>query len=830
MMTKVDRVVQNARRSRVRARASWTVVPLLLAVFTATAFAAPPEIGNVQVIGQISGASAGRSTEHRWDMSATDVGTMFTDFAGNLFIAFGDSFGFVGGSGPGTPGNALHNWRPNTLARSSDNTLSNGLDLSWMSTDSPNHAAGFISNGNGDTTTIPTGGVSVGSTLYVHYQRVYGPFMDDGVWSANGSGIAVSRDYGQTWSKTNMWGANSYFVQVAFVKSGSDLYLFGTKAGRHDCMKLARVSQTDPTPTVLSSYRYWNRNTSSWVTSESSATCLRTEANADLIPVSEASVVWNSFLNKYVMMYLNENTDLMEVRTSSSLTGTWSHSALLPGYFGAYAPMLVPGQSGGQNIYFAFSLWSPYNVFLARATLNPPANPQTVTIDLPGRIEAENFREGGEGTAWHDTTIGNSGAAYTSGDVDTPWLGEDGWAVDASQGEWLAYRVNVATTGSYKLRLKYTAPGSSCRVQVDAPGGSPVYAQATKLNSTGNGPNDFAIWEPTTAFNLSAGTQFIDLYFPPGPETGCKVTWFEIIPASQGVIARIDVGVNSGSQYIDPTGVTWGYDTGFSGGTNQLIGNPISNTTYDPMYDSFRTGAMTANFPVAVGPYQVRLKFAEMLANNIGDRLFNVNIDGVRMLTDYDVLARAGGKFTAKDEVFDVYVTDGVLDLNLSNGTGGKIPILNGVEIRGGDPLMYRNYAPGHIEAENFKVGDFYDTSAGNAGGVLRNTDVDVRTKAAGGGYQVGWTANGEWIAYQVNVAASGSYHFRMRYSGGCQVQLDTDGSPVYVPATYVTNTGSPDTFATWSPTNAFNLNQGLVDINLYFPVGGCDVDYFEIY
>ena len=73
---------------------------------------------------------------------------------------------------------------------------------------------------------------------------------------------------------------------------------------------------------------------------------------------------------------------------------------------------------------------------------------------------------------------------------------------------------------------------------------------------------------------------------------------------------------------------------------------------------------------------------------------------------------------------------------------------------------------PGNIRAETFDTGGegiaYHDTTAGNSGGAFRATDVDLEA-SSGGGYDVGWTAAGEWLNYTVNVAASGSYTAQLR-------------------------------------------------------------------
>lgn len=75
---------------------------------------------------------------------------------------------------------------------------------------------------------------------------------------------------------------------------------------------------------------------------------------------------------------------------------------------------------------------------------------------------------------------------------------------------------------------------------------------------------------------------------------------------------------------------------------------------------------------------------------------------------------------------------------------------------------------PGTIQAEDFdEDGEgvaYHDTTAGNRGGVYRQTDVDIEPAVdAGGGYNVGWIAAGEWLAYSVEIARAGAYALEAR-------------------------------------------------------------------
>jgi hypothetical protein len=75
-------------------------------------------------------------------------------------------------------------------------------------------------------------------------------------------------------------------------------------------------------------------------------------------------------------------------------------------------------------------------------------------ISLPGRIEAENFDNGGEGVAYHDTTSTNEGGFYRSEGVDICTCGSPyGLSVGWTQPEeWMEYTVTVASYGTYKFQ------------------------------------------------------------------------------------------------------------------------------------------------------------------------------------------------------------------------------------------------------------------------------------------------------------------------------------------------------------------------------------------
>lgn len=89
---------------------------------------------------------------------------------------------------------------------------------------------------------------------------------------------------------------------------------------------------------------------------------------------------------------------------------------------------------------------------------------------------------------------------------------------------------------------------------------------------------------------------------------------------------------------------------------------------------------------------------------------------------------------------------------------------------------------PGTIELEDFDSGcpgdAYFERDEANAGGKYRlNQPVDIDTCSAGG-YVVGWTNRGEWMAYTVTVAESKNYQVSFYVatpSDNAQIRLECD-------------------------------------------------------
>ncbi|RYZ21009.1 MAG: T9SS type A sorting domain-containing protein, partial [Chitinophagaceae bacterium] len=135
--------------------------------------------------------------------------------------------------------------------------------------------------------------------------------------------------------------------------------------------------------------------------------------------------------------------------------------------------------------------------------------------------------------------------------------------------------------------------------------------------------------------------------------------------------------INAGGPQVTNSIGTFVADNYFSptpGGTYSNSNAAIAGTTDDPMYRTERWGYNFAYaVPVPNGQYRVVLHFAEIYWTTAGNRLFDVSIEGVRRLDNYDIVAKAGA-FTATTETFIVNVSDGTLNISFTAATsqGGK--------------------------------------------------------------------------------------------------------------------------------------------------------------
>ena len=403
-------------------------------VATAAVTATPSTLTSGQlgwVTGQRNTAFPGstwtQTNNTRWaNVYGTDLGIMwFNGVNGYTQLAFGDTF-----SGPNMSGD----WRSNVLLLSDDTELYDGLSLintgpATQFIPAARNQVFFIGS---EVTNIPTSAVYANADNYVSYMSVKS-WDTPGRWTTNYSAISkydpdtdkwvlqtsTVRSAGWFRSSQSYVAGGQNFQQMAYVLQPEDqvppgetrfLYAFGTPAGRAGSAFLSRVPETDITD--LSRYEYWDGST--WVLDRPAvaAPVLGDSPNSgglfgfiiDLANnpnffggwfagftgaktggnVSELSVQYNDYLDKYVVLYGNGFNNMI-LRTADTPEGPWSDPVTIATsiqYPGLYAPMIHPLSGTGlltdaagdpdlSTLYWNLSIWSNYNVVLMQTDLSP---------------------------------------------------------------------------------------------------------------------------------------------------------------------------------------------------------------------------------------------------------------------------------------------------------------------------------------------------------------------------------------------------------------------------------------------------------------------------
>jgi len=167
--------------------------------------------------------------------------------------------------------------------------------------------------------------------------------------------------------------------------------------------------------------------------------------------------------------------------------------------------------------------------------------------------------------------------------------------------------------------------------------------------------------------------------------------------------------------------------------------------------------------------------------------------------------------------------------LNLSNPSNGTIADAQGVgTISNDDSSSPPANTPIRVQAEDYI--SFFDKSSGNTGGAFRSDDVDIQaTTDLGGGYNVGWIQQGEWLTYDVNIPEAGTYDIVARVASA---QSGTRSLKVSVGGESETlSFGGTGGWQNWTDVTAqgVNLSAGSQQLRLDMLSNSFNVNYIDI-
>jgi sarcosine oxidase gamma subunit len=169
-----------------------------------------------------------------------------------------------------------------------------------------------------------------------------------------------------------------------------------------------------------------------------------------------------------------------------------------------------------------------------------------------------------------------------------------------------------------------------------------------------------------------------------------------------------------------------------------------------------------------------------------------------------------------------------VLTADTATGQFPTPPVDDGSVAQPPPPVISNPVAlPARIEAEDYHR--FVDTSGGNYGdAVCSNTDVDAQLTSdpTGGRCNVGWTAPGEWLEYDVSTASAAAYNLSLRVASdsiGPAMHVEIDGANVSGQLSVPSN--GWQSFADLL-TGPFMLSAGNHIVRLVFDTGNVNINY----
>ncbi len=301
----------------------------------------------------------------------------------DVILLFGDSFSGVG--------SMTGFWFSNYITKTNDYNLYDGLTFSSVVTNQTGYAMPFAqgahnknesdeesSNAEREVTKIPTGGITIGDYVYVFYMSVR-------FWGVAGEWLVTYNQVlkapiddltnfeevpGLVWTDTEAYN----FGQIFPIEDPhSDyIYLYSIPGGRSGGTVLSRVLKENFENKA--DYEYYVGD-DTWLQGSAGLASLQANPYYIISPAcSELSVMYNEYLGKWMIVYLNGGNIIFQ--TATDPTGTWSSPQVIvsysdyPGLYGGFVNDRFTAFDG-KKFYIIISRWLPiYKSELIEVVLN----------------------------------------------------------------------------------------------------------------------------------------------------------------------------------------------------------------------------------------------------------------------------------------------------------------------------------------------------------------------------------------------------------------------------------------------------------------------------
>jgi dienelactone hydrolase len=433
----------------------------------------------------------------------------------------------------------------------------------------------------------------------------------------------------------------------------------------------------------------------------------------------------------------------------------------------------------GMNIYQWMLQYQKGNSTLTSNGNTTPSAPPAYAVSsgTTTRIQAENYSAMSGIQAENTQDVG--------GGQDVGWI---------EAGDWMDYSLNVSSAGSYNLNLRVASP-SGGQLQIRNSSGSVL--ATVNIPATGA----YQTWQTiSSSVSLAAGSQTIRVY---ASSSGWNVNWMEL---SGGTSTGSNLSTSSGNNlssattrieaenYSAMSGIQAENTQDVGGG--QDVGWIEAGDWMDYSLNVSSAGSYTLNLRVASpsgGQLQIR--------NSSGSVLATVNIPATGAYQTWQTIS-SSVSLAAGSQTIRVYASSSGWNLNWMELSGA-----------GGSTANSSTGGTTHIESENYA----------NMNGVAKESTTD-----AGGGQDVGYIDSGDWMDYNVNVSASGTYAVNLRVASPNGGQLQVKNSNGTVLATV--NVPATGGWQNWQTVSAnISLSGGGQTLRVYSASTGWNFNWWEI-
>ena len=199
-----------------------------------------------------------------------------------------------------------------------------------------------------------------------------------------------------------------------------------------------------------------------------------------------------------------------------------------------------------------------------------------------------------------------------------------------------------------------------------------------------------------------------------------------VTPAGSAVY-QIRAGSNEGAPPFQADQYSQGGATGLTGTNVDVTG--VVNPAPPEVYRWFRFGSFSYVLPnLNPGqPYTVRLHFAEVGVNFIGQRVFDVAVNGSKVLPAFDIMAAAGGQFKAVVEQVNT-TADPAGQITIAITGLNENPLLSGIEVLNGNGVPSAPYGLRAVPGNGRVTLSWFGAPGATSFNVYRGTAAGAET------------------------------------------------------------------------------------------------------